>query len=415
MLFGFFTVFFALKALGGSFNSVVASLGLANYFGPLIGTLIAGLFSIFFLRFTLVPPSEQRGVQPTAIRFAIFILLVCASIAASIAVRITQLRSHPPDIKKADMIPMVLTGLKSVTEGKSPYFPRVLEDGRSQPGYYLPGLWIIYLPFYVLGIDVRIANILAQMALYVLLLDLFLRRKSYFPSFEWCALGFLFLINLVGFSKLMVSNVEVGHTATLTLTYTILLWAVAREKIVPILLFTPLFLLSREIAFLLILPYAFYLFLTNRSQFLKLAAASFVGIAIGVLPFLLASGSEFFAQTLEYHRTTHASWKVMMHYYGLLGFLRKHDLMVLQFPLQFLGIGVSLLLVHRWARSSMAAVALGGIAFLGFILFVSTTWSYLFIEPMILACFLIEMTQDPTPRCHSLRVPMFRTRTKSRS
>jgi hypothetical protein len=389
VILGSLAIFFSLKALGGSFPLPT----------PLAGGLMALAISTAILSFVRQPKTRSPFVPTEAVpsqKKKLFAILFLVLAIAAISIRVKKIQEGPPNIKVADMIPMVLAGLEAVRQGKSPYYPRVLEDGRPQEGYYLPGIWIPYLPLYLLGLDVRYVNLLPPVLFYFFLYRLFSRRKFYLYSYEASAALALVLVALHAFSKIAIKQVVVGHTALFASTYLIFVWAVfekRRRVVTPCL---PFLLISREIAVFTVVPYVVWLFLRDRKEFWTLLKWL---VPIGLLinfPFVIASGSEFFAQTRVYMRDSRVTPpEVMLRYYGWAGYVKSWGLVRMLPLFQILvAVATSLFVWRRPGLREEGAAALGGISFLGFILFAAATWGYLFLEPIAL-CYFLVLPQHP--------------------
>src|SRR5262245_27780491 len=129
MLLGFLAILFTIKGLGGSFNLPLKTMGLARYHGPIVGGAASLLLAAFYLWFAWTrgtEPAELPSPRPGRQKIVAFTAIYLILISVGLYQRARFIHQHPPDIKAADMIPMVLAGLKAVKEGKSPYFPRVL-------------------------------------------------------------------------------------------------------------------------------------------------------------------------------------------------------------------------------------------------------------------------------------------------
>jgi hypothetical protein len=392
MIFGFFTLLFSIKALGGSLHSTLSALGLQNVSGPITGTLISILMLCFFYLFS---PSTKSLQNPTKTRKRFLIFLFLSLIGYGLTLHSKKILSYKADIAMADMIPAVTSGLEDIENLKSPYRSHVLSDGRVCPAYYLPGLWSVYLPFHLIGIDIRFAGVFSLLIFYFFLLELFLQRGLFKPYLLSAAL-FLLIIGLHLFSKIIGRQILYGHTAAFTIYLSTFLWSVCRRKFLLTALVLPLLFLSREMACFFALPYLFYLFRWERKDFYRCLK---IGILIGLLitvPFLIASGTAFFDALFWYAKTTsNNTWQSMNQYYGLCGFLKWAGLVFLQPVFQLSGLVSAFysLSQRKEKPEPEIALALGGIAYIPFIMFVSTTWNYLFLEPIVLLCFLLTLNR----------------------
>jgi hypothetical protein len=391
--FGIAAFVLSIKGLGGSFNALCRHLGLSLYHGPLVGSFIGILLLGFFLLSSQQKPDlAGEPKRPAPISLAAFLLIFFAMVYWGMHERIQLIQTLPIDIKRADMLPNLLAGLADVAQGRNPYHAHVFAD-RVIPHFYLPVLWISYLPFYMAGVDVRWLNILSQLIIFLGLLYAFLRRGSYRNwSFEASGLLFLVIIAVSVFSKQFSREVVDLHTGPFWLFYSLLLMSFCGGWNKTTFILIPLVVLCRETAILFVLPFFAFLFRFHRARFYEALFWSFgIGLAIAG-PFVLLSPGGFFAGVKFYSNHVYAApWQDMVAHFGLCGVIKKQGLIFLQKPLQWSGLVASLLLAFRIkSRNAISYMALGGVAYIPFILLVSITWAYMFTEPLILAVFLLQ-------------------------
>ncbi|MBI4402509.1 MAG: hypothetical protein HY537_00015 [Deltaproteobacteria bacterium] len=379
-------------------NSVLSTVGLSEYHGPIVAAVIGLLMLVFFIR-------NQKGNGPPNIllthkqRVSVGVLALLVIIGA-ITVRVRALEVMPVDVKRADMIPTVQSQIVDFLEGNNPYSPRTLQEGHTVPRYYLPIIWLTYTPLYVLGIDIRYLNIAAQVILYLLLLDCFLRKGQFARfGFRVSVIVFIALLAMHAFSKQAIREVTDTQTGPFWLFYCLFLWAMSRQSNQLSFIFLSLVVLCRHAACLLFLPLALYFAKSDRK---KLASMSFHFILIAcvvLLPFFqywrnLWEGIAFYSST-----TNQTSVEQMMGLFGLAGPLKKLGLLFLQKPLQLSGTLYALWAVLFSMTDPLGTVALGGVAYLTVILFVGTPFHYLYAEPLILSVFLLvrpSLRRDPS-------------------
>jgi hypothetical protein len=392
-LLGLATLIFTIKGLGGSFHAVMTKLGWVTWHAPVVGgvagALLMATFFAYATRTALVPSPSEAPVSRR--HRQILILLFMALVAAAVMVRADRLGTSPIDIGKADMLPLVRAGVDSFLHGENPYRPLTLENGLVYNETYLPGLWMIFIPARALGVDIRWTTIVVQVFFYFSLLAAFLERKVYAWSFPVSALIFLGTVGLHAFSKLLVGQVLAVHTATFTLTLTLFYWAIRKNAQGAMALILPFLVLAREPALLLALPYGAYLLKTSPRVFGRsLAITTAIGLAI-TLPFIAVAGRDFFGAVLNYATLSATTpWPTMAQYYGLAGPLKWFGLSRMGLFFQLSGLLTALFWVFTGrCRNRFQALALGGVAYVPFLLFVAVTFAYVFIEPLILLYFLM--------------------------
>jgi len=389
---GLFSLVLMVKGLGGSFHSLLRSLNVVEFHGPIVATLFS-VFAVLFYR-SYARDSDTPLKQPGSIKrlsplFLIFFLII---VGTGTFQRIQRIHQTPLNPDRADMIPCILAGFDSVMQGKSPYHPQKLFDGTYRPHYYPPTLWMGYLPFYLMGVDIRYWNLIAQLLIFLVLLDVFARlpyeRQKIWPN----QIIFLALIALVAFSKQLIRDTADVHTATLTFTYAVFIWSVFRRWTWVTRLIIPILILSRESGFLLVLPYFFFLFLSQRKEFYRTTGIALVIGMLFVIPFILASPKEFFGSTIYYASIAHThSPATLLSYYGLGGVLKVLGLNFLAWPFRLIGLVWSLVFLYRnrSKANAISALAFGAISYLIFMLFVPITWNYVYIQSLFLTLFLL--------------------------
>lgn len=383
---GLAAVFLTLKSLGGSFEPLFDAVGLTRFHGPLTGTFLNLLMLAFFWSYresqgfpytVETPPSRrQRWIVEG---------LVLVVVVAALGMRVQRVLTDPISVQHADMLPLVLRGLEALEAGRNPYLGGFdVGNGNTYPAYYLPGLWLPYLPFHVLGWDIRWMNVLAHAVLYGVLWALFRRRRHYYHSYTATGLLLLVLIGLHGFSKKEIAFVADVHTAGFSTFLTLFFWCVSQRWWRAVGIVTALLILSRELAVLFTLPIAFYGLKYERKPFLR-ALAGTVGVGLLLtVPFIILSPAHFFSALVIYaghYRAT--SLDTLLSWYSAAGFLRMAHLDFLQPFLQWTGVLVSAWWIARGRVKSLnEALAQSGVAFIPFILFVSSLWHYVFFEPV---------------------------------
>ncbi len=389
---GVSAIVFALKGIGGSFHSTITRVGLVTYHGPIVGSLICLLLLAFFLTYgTNKDGPALSATPPKKNRWLAFVVVYFSIVTLSISIRARIIHHVPIDVRQADMLPLVTAGLEQVKQGHNPYRPYDLSPSNHQAGYYLPCLWLPYLPFSFLGLDIRWANVLAHLIFYLVLFDLFRRRKIYYWSFEVSAFFLVGLIAMHAFSKMAVSYVTGVHTAGYEIFLSLFVWCVATRRASLASVVVPFLMLSREIAVLLVIPYAGYLLKWDRRQFFRSLATVLGILCLLLVPFLMASGRDVFAAYRFYsHHAVSTPWQDMMKYYSLCGPLKRAGLLSLQLPLQAVGLLLSAITIVRTPHlSALQSLSLGGVTLVTFLLFVSSLWSYVFFEPLMLVYFLL--------------------------
>lgn len=122
---------------------------------------ILGAGSAFFLL------QIARPLSPRALVLGAVLLGICLRVASYGPVAIDP-------VKWGDQLPLVRGAVQAALHGQTPYrihhFP-----GWDLPLPYLPVTWLLYLPAYALGVDIRLTNLLCELAVGAILFALSLR------------------------------------------------------------------------------------------------------------------------------------------------------------------------------------------------------------------------------------------------
>jgi hypothetical protein len=96
-----------------------------------------------------------------------FTPILAVALTWGIVLRIMVLREIPYDPQAADMLSAIEHGCQSLLHGVNPYRETYyLAANHSFPLVYFPLLWLPYLPFKAMAIDIRWFNLLAQVGLF---------------------------------------------------------------------------------------------------------------------------------------------------------------------------------------------------------------------------------------------------------
>lgn len=380
------SVFVSLKILGGGLSPLLIPLGLSRYHGPIGGCLCVVILAFCFSRVLRSPVNlEWRRVNT----------LDWLVIAVVIGWHAFEISRTPIHIEQSDMIPMVQAGLRDFVQFKNPYHPRILEGGRIQPGFYIPGIWLPYLPSFLLDWDIRWTNLISSIVFLIVLFDRAPRRS----------IPLYLLVLCIGFSKVFRTQPASSHLVLLEAAYPLTVWAVLRLRKTLAIWLIALLINSREIAFILVLPYLVSLWCEQRKYFYQMAITVFVFTLCLNFPFWIGSNHHFWDQIKEYQRTfVETPVGLMLAHWGILGVLKEFGIHGFGKILQIAGVVAGATLVYRFRLSATASLAIGALSWLWVIVLMPTTWAYLFIQPIQL-CALVAVVSKcffPTKRATSV-------------
>ncbi len=101
-------------------------------------------------------------------------------------VRAGSFAGFPIEPARGDMLPLVQGALGNLLSGHSPY--TIYAMPWELPLTYLPVAWLAYLPPFAVGLDIRLTNLVAELAIGALLYGLAVaQRRAADPSLKWSA------------------------------------------------------------------------------------------------------------------------------------------------------------------------------------------------------------------------------------
>lgn len=129
---------------------------------PLLTTVsfLTTLYFWFPSRVALIAAIPTLGIVALLLHRRQHWPCLSALLAANCVLAVTLMLLNPIDIRAADMLPVIIDANLSMLNGDDPYTPR--DDGRIF--MYLPVQWLVYLPFVLGAVDVRIGNLLCLVA-----------------------------------------------------------------------------------------------------------------------------------------------------------------------------------------------------------------------------------------------------------
>lgn len=95
--------------------------------------------------------------RPPKTKIALLMLLVGAVLLRGNGLEVSEIN---PVIR--DMLPLIISGLETFTNGENPYTIYAMQVDSEIPLTYPPLLWMSHLPAYLLGLDIRWTNIAAD-------------------------------------------------------------------------------------------------------------------------------------------------------------------------------------------------------------------------------------------------------------
>jgi hypothetical protein len=331
-------------------------------------------------------------------------------------VRLASFRALPIDPANGDMLPLVHGALGNLLAGHSPYTTYYMPW--ELPLTYLPATWLAYLLPYLLGFDIRLTNLCAELAIGAVIFWLAITRK-------YTLLG--------GWHAALVA---VWHNeqsmllwAWVFLQPTTLNWSLATTAPVLWALLAALLALliaeyNRGAAFFLglcaaasplasvVAPFALLRWLRSsgiRGMMLYFGIASLITITF-ILPFLLWSPQQFIYGTWRWFNDNELfprqRWEMDNTWARIVGFsgmFWRHNLIGVLKPLQGLILASIVFLYWRWGATRRRLAPLSVAAFLLFTAFNPILWPYLY-NPALIGALIAVAALDQTTWCGMMEI-----------
>jgi len=279
-----------------------------------------------------------------------------------------------PHDSGGDMLQIIEFASRDMLAGENPFRPYSTVSGKDVPFGYWPGTWLPYLPLVALGIDVRIVNLLAVVALALL----FGKASDDPHAPDVLALTFYPFI----LSSPALQMVLHGHLWVYWLSVCATLLLVARERYLAAAVLFGFCLASRPTALFLAGPIAAYVWTRTGPRWVLVSAAIAVAVALAInAPFALVYGPDFWNNS--YGRLVGFGQELV--HFSLAGYLIDAGLSPLIKPLQvvvmLLAIGGML---FKKSVSRPRFVMLTGTAFVWMILLNSYATRYVYFPGFLL-------------------------------
>jgi hypothetical protein len=318
-------------------------------------------------------------VRPPAVGW----LLLGAALLGSVA-RLGSVAYVPIEPARGDMLPLVQQALGNLLAGHSPYTRYFMPW--ELPLTYLPVTWLAYLPPYVLGLDIRVTNLLAELLIGAALAWLAAARHKQRdePGRLLWAWVFLQPTSL----NWSLSTTAPVLWALLALTLVLTLGGRLRRAAFALGLCAAASPLAIVVAPFVLLR---WVRVVGWRRAALLACGAGLVALVFVLPFLLWSPQEFVFGGLRWFNDNELfprlrwdmdqTWARMV---GFSGVFWRHGLVGILKPIQALLLAGLIGLYWRWGAAGARLAPLVVAAFLLFMVFNPVLWPYLY-NPALLA------------------------------
>ncbi len=366
----------------GGLLAIVLYVPTPNRLGPganaAIGALLLGLF-LWLLQ------SGNRWEQKEGPGGISAILAIC--LVSTVALLAVQAIFHlPMDAEYADMLPLIQKALDRLWQGESPY--HVYQMPWPLPLTFLPGLWLSYLPPWLLGIDLRFLGLLATIGLAGKLAGMSARPGGNLP---------LFVLLILAASAKYSGFSRIGHLYLYWFVLLLFADAMAKGRRKGAFVWFAALLTMRQTALLLLPPVAYHFTFRkpgDGSQGNLLSAVKPLFLVVG-LPLLLLMPFFVWAPNLFVQGTVGWYLELPQRVFeydpplvtGQLGFAGLFYDLEIPGLLSLLRIGavlgVYILTRHRW-KKAQGALGSGALALFVFALSSAPCWWYSLFSPLLL-------------------------------
>ena len=333
-------------------------------------------------------------------------LLVCAILLGG-AVRVASFRAVPIDPAHGDMLPLASGALSNLLAGQSPY--TIYHMPWDLPLTYLPATWLAYLAPFMFGLDIRIVNLLAELAVGMAVFWLAIARRHTLGGKRALAAVWHDEQSLLlwgwAFLQPTALNWSLATTAPV-------LWALLAATLALLIaegglgsaLLLGLCAAASPLA-VIVAPFAVLYWLRSggmRCTALYVAIAGLVTAAF-ILPFLLWSPQQFILGSWRWFNENdlfpRMRWEMDNTWARIVGFsgiFWRHNLVGALKPLQGLILMGLAALYWRWGATGRQLAPFSVAAFLLFTVFNPILWPYLYYPALVSAIIAVAALDRAT-------------------
>jgi hypothetical protein len=379
----------------------------------LLGWLATTLdFLVFLSPGVTLPRALAFGGGALALAYALMRppatgwLVVCAILLGG-AVRVASYSDVPIDPARGDMLPLARGAIGNLLAGQSPY--TIYQLPWDLPLTYLPATWLAYLPPYALGLDIRLTNLCAELAVGAAIFWLAIARRHMLSGKRalitvWHDEQSLLLWGWI-FLQPTALNWSLATTAPvlwalLAATLALLIAGCDRRAV----LFLGLCAAASPLA-AIVAPFAVLYWLRSsgrRRTAFYIAITGFVALTF-IVPFLLWSPQQFIFGSWRWFNDNEMfprmRWEMDNTWARIVGFsgmFWRHNLVGALKPLQgFMLIGLATL-YWRWGATARQLAPFSVAAFLLFTVFNPILWPYLYYPALVAALIAVAALDRTT-------------------
>lgn len=361
------------------------------------GAYIAGGVAVLALLLLLVKPPKPV--------LSLIVLLI-----AGLAIRALWFPTWELNPAKRDMLPLVVSAIETFLSFENPYGFHHMQRGSEVPLTYPPGLWLMHVPAYLAGLDIRWTAWLSDGVIVACIGGFALRSRSAMTGPVFVALAVYLFLPDIHWNGIYAEP-HADWAVLSILTYCVL---TKRPYIGGLVM--GLALTTRPFNLVLI-PF-FLIWLIRRFGPRKAWEAMLITSTLTAamyLPFILWDPDAFYAGTVRWlleYGVAHRSWfHGKMSFSGPLYQLRMEHLLA---PAQIAVLVISTALAVWKLRSTRHLLVFWMVVYGLFVAFNSIVWMSFWVGCCLLAMFLLAAVGDPETRLPNSsvrhRVPFLKKR-----
>lgn len=275
------------------------------------GNIFLSIFLIFlfvFLYFTTKHRLFEKEFRKVALFYKkvdsqhgikLFLTFVIPVSVFGLLVRLLTIRLIPLDVQIADMLPLIQRAAEALFQGQNPY--QVYYFPYAMPLTFWPGLWLVYLPSFVLDFDPRWIGlgIWAMISVIFILIPVKAVKKNKSSLYLLFAGASVLLLQI---SIPLISFQAFGHTFGLWLWLILMSISLMRKRFIWSAIFLGFVLASRQTSIIYVpILFAFWVSQVGWLRSIKFVSVSLIVFVLIVLPFLLQSPEQFLLAPIQHY------------------------------------------------------------------------------------------------------------------
>ncbi len=253
--------------------------------------------SLFEKEFRKVALINKKIDSQYAIK--LFLTFVIPVSVFGFLVRLLLIRLVPLDVQIGDMLPLIQKAAEAMLQGQNPY--QVYHFPYAMPLTFWPGLWLVYLPSFLLNFDPRWIGL----GLWAIISVIFILIPVKVVKKNCSSLYLMFAgvsILLLQISIPLISFQAYGHTFGLWLWLILMSVSLLRKRYIWSAVFLGIVLASRQTSVIYIpILFAYWISQVGWLRSIKFVCVSVIVFGIIVFPFLLQSPEQFLIAPIQHY------------------------------------------------------------------------------------------------------------------